>query len=96
MGAIAEREGELWVIADRVLARRPGSTRAKFKDVRRFVETRMRGLRSLLHSDPVAVRTELAKHVQRIVLMPEGKTYTATGKWDLFGRGAFDGAGGES
>ncbi len=38
---------------------------------------------------------ELAKHVPRIVLIPEEKNYKTT-TWDLIGIGSMDGAGGES
>ena len=42
------------------------------------------------------VAAELAKHVPRIVLIPEGKSYKAAAKCDLIGIGSMDGAGGES
>jgi len=96
MAAIAERERELQTIADRLLESRPDSIRSRFKDIRRFVETRLRDLRGLLNSEPVTVRMELAKHVSRIVLIPEGKSYKARTTWDLIGIGSMDGAGGES
>ena len=42
------------------------------------------------------VAAELAKHVPRIVLIPEGKSYKAAAKCDLIGIGSMDGAVGES
>ncbi len=97
MAAITERERELSGISDRLLESRPNSLRTRLKDIRRFVETRMRDLRGLLNSDPVTVRTEIAKQMQRIVLEPDGRAaYTATGKWDLLGCGSMGGAGGQN
>ena len=54
----------------------------------------MKDLRCLLNFDPVTIRSEIAKHVRHIVLTPEGRTYRATGTWDLLGCGSMDGAGG--
>jgi len=31
------------------------------------------------------VRAEIAKHVEKITLTPEGRTYVASGTWDLLG-----------
>ena len=34
---------------------------------------------------PRLVRAEIAKHVEKIILTPEGRTYVASGTWDLLG-----------
>jgi site-specific DNA recombinase len=96
MAAIVDRERELSRIADHLLECSPDSLRIRLKDIRRFVETRMKDLRCLLNFDPVTIRAEIAKHVRHIVLTPEGRTYRATGTWDLLGCGSMDGAGGQS
>lgn len=96
MAAIVERERELTHIADRLLECRPDSLRMRLRDIRKFVETRMKDLRCLLNFDPATIRSEIAKHVRHIVLTPGGKTYRATGTWDLLGCGSMDGAGGQS
>ena len=96
MSAIVDRERELSRIADRLLDCRPDLLKVRLRDIRRFVETRMRDLRCLLNFDPVTVRAEIAKHVHKIVLTPSGRTYSATGTWELLGCGSMDGAGGQS
>lgn len=96
MAAIVDRERELSHIADRLLESSPSSLRARLKDIRKFVETRMRDLRGLLNFDPLTIRAEISKHVRSIVLTPEGKAYRATGTWDLLGCGSMGGAGGQS
>jgi len=51
-----------------------GFQRAKqVRDTRRFVESRLAHLQTLFG----------AKHVQKITLTPEGRTYVASGTWDL-------------
>jgi len=52
----------------------------------RFIESRLKDLRSLLHGELQAVRAEIAKHVQKISLTPEGKTHIASGTCNLLGR----------
>jgi hypothetical protein len=39
----------------------------------------------MLTGEPRLVRAEIAKHVRKITLTPEGRTYVASGTWDLFG-----------
>jgi hypothetical protein len=52
---------------------------------RRFVEARLKNLQSMLTGEPRLVRAEIAKHVEKITMTPEGRTYVAAGKWDLLG-----------
>ena len=40
----------------------------------------------MLTGAPRLVRAEIAKHVHKITLTPEGRTYVNSGTWDLFGR----------
>ena len=55
------------------------------KSPRWFVEARLKNLRSMLTGEARFVRAEIAKHVQKITLTPEGKIYVASGTWDLLG-----------
>jgi hypothetical protein len=54
---------------------RPEGLRVRMRDTRRFVETKLGNLRKLLSGEASMARAELAKHIQRIVLTREGKTY---------------------
>jgi hypothetical protein len=45
----------------------------------------MRDLRKSLNSDTVTVRAFLLRHVQRIVMQPDGRRYIASGNWDYLG-----------
>ena len=69
---------------------RPEDFSVRMRDTRRFVETNLGNLRVLLSGEPRMARTELAKHIQRIVLTREGKTYVAEGNWNLLGLGMHD------
>jgi hypothetical protein len=55
------------------------------RDTRRFVESRLADLQTLFGAEAVTIRAEIAKHVQKITLTPEGRTYVACGTWDLLG-----------
>ena len=48
------------------------------------METRLKSLQSLWIGEARLVRAEIAKHVERITLPPEGRPYTS-GTWDLLG-----------
>ena len=75
---------------------RPEGLAMRMRDLRRFVEANLRSLRELLSGETKMVRAELAKHIQRIVLTPQGKTYVAEGNWSLLSLGCYDGAGGQN
>jgi hypothetical protein len=47
-----------------------------------------------LNRDQKLARAELAKHIRKIILTPHGKTYVATGEWNLSGLVSYGGAGG--
>ena len=57
----------------------------QLRDTRRFVENRVRNLQSMFNGEPRLVRAEIAKHVKKIILTPEGRVYIASGTWDLLG-----------
>jgi hypothetical protein len=74
---------------------RPGALRIRMQDTQRFVEAKLRELQKLLNTKPRMARAEMAKHIQkRIVLTPEGKTYVAVGDRNLLGVVSYGGAGG--
>jgi hypothetical protein len=50
-----------------------------------LVEDRLANLQSMLAGEPRIVRAEIAKHVQKITLTPEGRMYIASGTRDLLG-----------
>jgi len=57
--------------------------------MRKFVETRLADLRGLLNSEATTVRSEVAKYVQKIIVTPTGRTYVASGSWNLLGTAAW-------
>ena len=75
---------------------KPEGMRVRMRDTRRFVDANLCDLRKLLNGEPRLARAELAKHIRKIVLTPEGKTYIAGGEWSLLGLGSYDGAGGQN
>jgi hypothetical protein len=68
--------------------------RVQMRDTKRFVLANLRNVRELLNGEARTVRAELAKNVQKIILTPQGRTYTAAGTWSFLGLGCYDGAGG--
>jgi hypothetical protein len=87
MADITVRERELAEITNRLLESHPDSIDSQLKNIRQFVISRLGNLRDILNADALAAKTEIGKHVQTIVLEPEGKIYRATGTWDLLGSG---------
>ncbi len=87
--AIAERERERQEIMARLLSQESGSTEAELSDIRQFVTERLGDVRKLLYMDVDLARTELAKHVSKIRMLPHyfgaSGHYIAEGKWDLLG-----------
>jgi site-specific DNA recombinase len=96
LDAIAARQSELAGISAKLANAQLSSVQLRVRDLRRFVEERMRELRSVMNADPVCIRAEIAKHVRKITLRRESGSYTATGTWDFLGFGSMDGAGGQN
>jgi len=89
--AITEREAEISALTAKTLGREKGSVQSQIRDLRKFVTTNLRSLRALFSSEEnaLAMRMELAKHIQEIVITP-GETageIKYKGKWDLLGDG---------
>jgi hypothetical protein len=81
-------EQQLEAVAGKITRARPEAVRSHLRDTRKFVEVRLRGFRKLLNGEPRIARAAIGKHVQKITLTPEGRTYIACGSWDLLGAGA--------
>ncbi len=80
---LTDLEAEHHDLSEKLASFEPGAITVGLRDLRRFVETRLRNLRAMLTREARLVRAELAKHVQKITLTPDGRTYTASGRWDL-------------
>jgi hypothetical protein len=72
-------------LSEKLASFEPRAIKLGLRDSRRFVETRLRNLHAMLTGEARLVRAEIAKHVQKITLTPDGRTYTASGRWDLLG-----------
>ena len=93
---IAVREREIANIADRLLSSDPDSVRSRVKNLRAKALVRMQDLRQCLNGDAAAARAYLTRHVEKIVMDPDGGRYVASGNWNLLGEGRWDGAEGQS
>jgi hypothetical protein len=85
MEKLAELEQELVDTKAKLAYSEPRAARLRLRDTRRFVETRLEHLQSMLTGEPRIARAEIAKHVQKISLTPEGRMYIASGAWNLLG-----------
>jgi site-specific DNA recombinase len=72
-------------LAQKLASSDPRKVRLQLRETRKFVEARLKSLRSMLTGEARLVRAEIAKHVQKITLTPEGTAYVASGTWDLLG-----------
>ncbi len=82
---LARFEAELREIRELSAASRPEAIALRMSDMRRFVESRLTELRALFGAEAVTIRAEISKHVQKITLTPEGRSYVASGTWDVLG-----------
>jgi hypothetical protein len=89
-----DRERQISEITGRLLEAHPDSLRTKLRSIRGFATARMQSARNILNSDVAHVRTELAKHIEKITLTPSGECYIASGTWNFVERGSIGGAGG--
>ena len=97
--AIAEREHEIRELMTKVSSAKKGSVQHQVKSLCKFVEASMGNFRDLIagHKANVAsMRMHLSRHVDKIVLMPdgEGRDIKYVGSWKLLGNS--DGAEGQS
>jgi site-specific DNA recombinase len=96
LAGIATRQRELADISAKLSNVEPSSMKLRIRELRRFVESRLADLRSVMNADPLHIRAQIAKHVRKITLRRENGGYTATGTWDFLGFGSMDGAGGQN
>jgi hypothetical protein len=86
---LSQLEEQLAEIRERASASWPEALQIRMRETRRFVESRLSDLRSLFAAEAVTIRAEIAKHVRKIILSPEGRSYVAAGNWDLLGVAAW-------
>jgi site-specific DNA recombinase len=96
MAEIARREREIAEIGERLLSSGPDSVRSRIKKLRENASNRMRELRDALAGNPTMARAYLAKHVDKIVMRPDGELYVASGNWNLLGTRRWEDAEGEN
>jgi len=96
MGGMARCERELADISERLFSSGTDSVRFRIKRLRENALRRMNDVRETLNGDAATARAYLAKHVEKIVMEPDGGMYVATGSWNLLGVGRWDGAEGQS
>ncbi len=88
-GELARRERELAELNAQLVSGGPGSVQATMKELRQKITTRLMDIRSLLSCDVAKARTQIARHVDKIVLRPVEKRgkrfYVAAGEWSLIG-----------
>ena len=82
---LTDLETEHCELTQKLASSEPGAVRLQLRDTRRFVEARLKNLQSLWTGEARLVRAEVAKHVEKITLTPEGRTYIASGTWNLLG-----------
>jgi site-specific DNA recombinase len=82
---LAKFEAQLAEIREGAAVARPENVAMRMRDTCRFVESRLRELQGLFSGEGPTIRAELAKHVQKITLTPDGRTYVASGTWDVLG-----------
>jgi len=85
MEKLSELEHELAGTKAKIAYCEPRAVRLRLKDARQFAEARLKELQLVLNREPRVARAEIAKHVQKITLTPEGRTYIASGTWDVLG-----------
>src|SRR5579859_2339960 len=83
LAGMATRQRELADISAKLSNVEPSSMKLRIRELRRFVESRLADLRSVMNADPLHIRAQIAKHVRKITLRRENGSYTATGTWDF-------------
>ena len=96
MGEIAKRERELSEIGDRLLSSQPRSVQSRIAKLKEIAMGRIRDLRQYIGGDSAIARAHLVKHVESIVMEPNGKAYIASGSWNLLGERRWECAEGQS
>jgi DNA invertase Pin-like site-specific DNA recombinase len=82
---LTDLETEHHEVTEKLAGSEPRALRLRLRDTRRFVEARLRNLQSMWTGEARLARAEIAKHVAKITLTPQGRAYIASGTWDLLG-----------
>src|SRR5208282_4674361 len=82
---LTDLETERRELTERLTGSEPRAARLQLRDTRRFVEAELKNLQSMWTGEARLVRAEIARHVEKITLTPEGRTYVVSGTWDLLG-----------
>ena len=85
---------ELQNTKSRLESMKPEGVKLRMREIRLFVEADLCDLRKFLNREPRLARAVFAKHIQKIVLTPQGGSYVAAGNWNLLGLGSYDVPGG--
>ena len=96
MSEISKREKELTEMTQRLLSSEPQSIAARMQGLRQATLGRIRDLRKYLSGECATARVHLIKHVESIVMEPDGKAYVASGRWNLLGDRRWECAEGQS
>jgi hypothetical protein len=96
--AIAERDGELKSIRERMTTAGRDSVDTNIAEVRAFVTRSLLDLTGLLNQDVATAKTWLSQHVEAITITPRddgqgARYYSASGDWNLLGSGLRDSGG---
>lgn len=81
---------------ERLLSSGTDSVRLRIKKLRENALRRMGHVRETLSGDATTARAHLAKHVEKIVMEPDGDMYVASGSLNLPGGECWNGAEGEN
>jgi site-specific DNA recombinase len=88
---IATRENELKGITNKLLTATSNSIEGRVETIRKFVESRISDIRTLLQQDTALAKAELQSHLSEIRMTPTQKgehwSYVAEGTWNLLGTG---------
>jgi hypothetical protein len=79
MAEIDRREQKISAITDRRQSSKPKSVRMRVKALRATVASRLSDLQAVLNSDTPTAKSYLARHVEKIVMEPQGTMFVASG-----------------
>ena len=98
--SITAHEAEMAAITEKTLGRKKGSIHYQMLGLRKFIREGVGDIRELLagkHAQPALVRQELAKHIDAITLLPDGKgNVRYKGNFKLLGSANIGSAEGQS
>jgi len=87
--ALVGRDREIGEIAEKLLGTDSDSIQSRLHDIRARILTKTQNLRAILNSDVLRVRTELAKHIDKITLNPQWGHLHSVGDLEFLGKWQF-------